>query len=301
MKRSKKKKDQSWNLIIMPGATAKPFNINLSRALLSTAVISLGVILVIFISLGSIYFYNLKEIHNMQQIKAQYKQKNMELEALTKNLEDIAAKQKAIEEKQEQVKKLVGIKSKKTPPGKDAKGGKGGEDESFVAGDSSHAGELLRQLEQDLAAQEEELEAIVSRVNKDPAYYHSLPNQWPAEGEVSSEFGWRRSPFGSRKETYHNGIDIANVSGVTIVAAGDGTVTYSAWKPAYGRTIEIYHGQGLTTRYGHNSALLVKEGDKVKKGDPIALMGSTGHSTGPHLHFTVFQGDQAVDPMLYLP
>jgi murein DD-endopeptidase MepM/ murein hydrolase activator NlpD len=301
MKRRRKNKDRTWNLIIMSGAGFKPLNINLSKALVKIAVCSLGLILVIFIFLGSVYFYNLKEIHNMQDLKAQNQQKTMELEAITRNIKALTEQQKAIEQKQEQVKKLVGIKSESAARSKKSQGGKGGEDEPYIASDSAEAQALLSQLQYSLAVQEKELNAMVSRINKDPAYYHSLPNQWPAEGEVTSEFGWRQSPFNSRREVYHNGIDIANNNGTTIVAAGEGIVTYAAWKTAYGKTVEIYHGQGLTTRYGHNSALLVEKGDKVKKGDPIALMGCTGHSTGPHLHFTIFQGEQAVDPRLYLP
>ena len=85
------------------------------------------------------------------------------------------------------------------------------------------------------------------------------------------------------------------------MAAGDGKVIFAGWKAVYGKTVEIDHGYGFISRYGHNSAILVNEGDKVKKGEPIARLGNTGNSTGPHLHFTILKNNESVNPVNYLP
>ena len=127
-----------------------------------------------------------------------------------------------------------------------------------------------------------------------------MPSIWPAKGVISSTFGARQDPvYGGG--AFHEGLDIANDTGTTIVATAAGTVTYAAYAGGYGNLIEIDHGNGFITKYGHNSALLVQAGMTVKKGQSIALMGSTGKSTGSHVHYEVRVNGVATDPLLFLP
>ena len=119
-----------------------------------------------------------------------------------------------------------------------------------------------------------------------------------ANGWISSFFGARRDPFTGRK-SWHSGIDIVGKEGSEIRALASGVVRYSGRKGNYGHLIEIDHGHGLATRYGHNRKLLVREGQWVQKGQPIAQLGSSGRSTGPHLHLEVHKDGQAVDPGYY--
>jgi LysM repeat protein len=118
---------------------------------------------------------------------------------------------------------------------------------------------------------------------------------WPAQGIFTSGYGWRWGRM-------HKGIDIANNVGTPIVAAARGRVTFSGWHDGgYGYLVEITHEDGSLTRYGHNSRLLVREGEQVDQGQTISQMGSTGRSTGPHLHFEVLlPGEGAMNPMLFL-
>ncbi|MEQ1900680.1 MAG: M23 family metallopeptidase [Devosia sp.] len=116
---------------------------------------------------------------------------------------------------------------------------------------------------------------------------------------ISSTFGNRTDPFTQRK-AFHSGIDFAAPWGSTVLSAGYGKVTFVGTMSGYGNAIEITHGNGLVTRYGHLSSFLVEEGDIVEAGTPIAKVGSTGRSTGPHLHFEVRRADYAVDPSRYL-
>lgn len=114
-------------------------------------------------------------------------------------------------------------------------------------------------------------------------------------GLITSPFGYRTHPiFGT--VIYHSGIDIGVVSGTAVPAADSGTVIYSGWAGGYGYFVMIDHGDGIVSCYGHNEELLVQEGDKVSKGDVISLSGSTGYSTGPHLHFEVRQDGEPIDP-----
>lgn len=119
--------------------------------------------------------------------------------------------------------------------------------------------------------------------------------QWPLIGTITSRYGYRSSPF-TGENSMHNGLDIAKESGSTIVSAYEGTVSAAGYSTSYGYYIMIDHGNSVETLYAHCSELLVKKGDVVRKGDEIALVGSTGRSTGPHLHFEVRVGGYRLDP-----
>lgn len=125
---------------------------------------------------------------------------------------------------------------------------------------------------------------------------------WPVTGaiNITSPFGWRYHPI-LKVNKYHNGIDIAVPSGTQVHAADDGIVVVSGWEGGYGNYVAIDHGNGVSTGYGHNSRLLVHQGERVTKGQVISLSGSTGLSTGPHVHFEVRKNGVPVNPLSYLP
>ena len=128
----------------------------------------------------------------------------------------------------------------------------------------------------------------------------TTPDMWPVKGSISSTYGFRSSP-GGIGSTYHEGIDIASDYGVPVEATASGTVTQAGWMDGYGYLVEIKHDGDIVTRYGHNSALLVSVGQQVEQGTVIALVGSTGNSTGPHCHYEVRIHGDAVDPSYFLP
>ena len=119
------------------------------------------------------------------------------------------------------------------------------------------------------------------------------------QGWISSHFGKRTDPFTGKIEI-HKGIDVAGKEGTDVIAVAAGVITWSGKRYGYGNLVEIDHGNGIVTRYGHNRETVVKVGDTVKKGQVIAHMGSTGRSTGPHVHFEVRNNGVAVDPMNYI-
>lgn len=128
-----------------------------------------------------------------------------------------------------------------------------------------------------------------------------VPSIWPVEGESTDSFGVRGNPFGGGSSEFHPGQDIAAPRGTPVVAPADGTVVKADWQNGYGQTVVIDHGNGLTTRYGHLSKIEVSAGQEIRRGEELGLVGSTGRSTGPHLHYEVRIGDVAVSPMYYLP
>lgn len=114
---------------------------------------------------------------------------------------------------------------------------------------------------------------------------------------ISSDYGNRIGPFSGLHEN-HDGLDIPAQLGSPILAAGKGTVLYAAYAPGYGNLVEIDHGQGIVTRYGHADRLLVRAGERIEQSQQIATVGSTGKSTGPHLHFEISKGGVSIDPKL---
>jgi murein DD-endopeptidase MepM/ murein hydrolase activator NlpD len=129
----------------------------------------------------------------------------------------------------------------------------------------------------------------------------AAPVHQPLAGvmRISSGYGNRRDPF-SGGRAFHAGLDLPQPSGTAVLAAGAGTVTFAGPKSGYGNVVEIDHGGGIVTRYAHLSAFLVEAGQSVQTGTPIAKVGSTGRSTGPHLHFEVRRDDKTLDPQIFL-
>lgn len=128
---------------------------------------------------------------------------------------------------------------------------------------------------------------------------NSTPSIRPSMARISSGFGYRLDPFGQRTTKRHNGIDFAGKPDSPIFVTADGVVRHAGWVPSYGQAILVDHGFGYSTLYAHTTGLRVKAGDVVKRGDKIATMGSSGRSTGTHLHYEVWKDGQAVNPRDY--
>ena len=140
---------------------------------------------------------------------------------------------------------------------------------------------------------------VIEKAEASVKKWEHVPTIWPVDGWISSPFGWRISPFGGKKE-FHTGLDISNLPGTPIKVTANGYVVYSGWLGPYGNVIIVEHGFGYETRYGHLKKRLVKKGAYVKKGAVIGLLGNTGRSTGPHLHYEVIHNGKVENPMKYL-
>jgi len=128
-----------------------------------------------------------------------------------------------------------------------------------------------------------------------------LPTMWAHLGKINNEFGFRRNPFGGRNYEFHPGMDIDGERGDDVMAPANGTIAKAGWMGGYGNMIEIDHGNGLATRYGHLSKIEVQVGDTITRGQLIGLIGSTGRSTGPHLHYELRLNDKSINPRFLLP
>lgn len=160
--------------------------------------------------------------------------------------------------------------------------------------------ESLESLSEQIVEREQHLTVVDSMMLFNKLELAAVPSGNPvSEGWVSSNYGKRTDPM-TGKHDYHKGIDLAGVEGTEVKSVGTGVVTWSGKQRGYGNVVEVDHGHGYVTRYAHNAKNLVEIGDRVEKGQTIGLMGSTGRSTGPHVHFEVEQNGKLVDPKPYL-
>lgn len=158
----------------------------------------------------------------------------------------------------------------------------------------------LNDLEQKVSLRDSQLSALENVILDRDLKKQTHPEGRPvSQGFISSYFGEREDPF-SGEEAYHKGVDFAGSAGADVVAVAAGVVTWSGNRTGYGNLVEINHGDGYVTRYAHNQRTLVAVGQTVKRGDAIALMGSTGRSTGPHVHFEVLRNGRQVDPLSFV-
>jgi len=175
--------------------------------------------------------------------------------------------------------------------------------EDGMGGESYSAPELtdmIEQLERTLDDREKQLrllDKLASR-NKleDELYLQGRPITW---GWLSSPYGYRTDPF-TGKRRWHAGVDLAGKEGSDIITVGAGVVTFAGDRFGYGNLVEVDHGDGLVTRYAHAKTIKVETGDVVQKGQVVALMGSTGRSTGPHVHFEVIRNGKSENPEKYI-
>jgi murein DD-endopeptidase MepM/ murein hydrolase activator NlpD len=147
---------------------------------------------------------------------------------------------------------------------------------------------------------EREVRHINDKMRSDLLRLSSIPTGLPVKGYITDGFGMRRNPFNGEGREVHEGMDIAVDFGTPVLATADGLVIHAGPYSGYGNLVIVYHTNGITTRYGHLSRISVEPGQRIKRGDPVGHAGSTGRSTGPHVHYEIRENDQSVDPLKYI-
>ena len=238
-------------------------------------------------------FHSATEIENLKYF---YESK---LQGIQKQVE---INHQLVADMQAQNKKLIGLaippalqKDKSTP---NAQGGPllppSFKPQNSILGSLDHSYDNLKQINQQIKERKQSIDKSID-------WMESKPLSMPMNGQpnLTSGFGRRLDPI-SRTWSEHEGLDFTSALGEKIYAAGRGTIKLAAWDGSYGLTVLIDHGDGYISRYAHASRVLVKEGDKVERHQPIALVGSSGRSTGPHLHFEIIKNGTPVNPVDYL-
>lgn len=226
------------------------------------------------------------------------REQEQQLHALALEAERLTSRVRELEQLSDEVWTLLG----KSPPADDGAElilGQGGPDEG-EADVALQAAVTLGQLSKQVPLQLRELQQLRETILSRNHRLDHTPALWPADGYVSSEYGARIHPITGNAQS-HNGIDIAAMTGTPVRAPAAGIVTFAGDRGGYGMTVIIDHGYGVQTLYAHNSKLHVRAGQTVKRGDLISSVGTTGVSTGPHLHYEVHVNGKPVNPRTYLP
>ncbi len=156
--------------------------------------------------------------------------------------------------------------------------------------------EKIKTINSKINEKEKSIKFLLSYAKAFRERFSHIPSIWPIYGQITSNFGYRIFPW----RGFHSGIDITASYGSPIKSAGDGVVEYAGWKTGYGKAVIINHGFGYETLYGHTSSFCVSVGQRVKKGQVIAYVGTTGYATGPHLHYEVIKNGRQINPTQYL-
>lgn len=293
--------DQRFTIIIVPHASSRLRKLHVSARFLLSALI--GIALLVLACVGTMIHYvklNLqaKRYEKIQQDNQQLKASLAESQALTQKL---TRKISGLTDLSNKLRVMAGLPMKgsnntvKVPPARLGIGGvslglgpEGGPDP-----------ERLQTLQKRAEFLESDLNVLSSYFKDRSTALNSTPSILPTQGFISSTFGARRNPFTNAPD-FHEGLDISNEVGTPIMATADGVVIYTGEKGGFGQVIEIRNDESTTTLFGHLEKILVKPGDKVKRWQKIGLMGNSGRSTGPHLHYEVHVNDQPVNPLPYI-
>jgi len=229
-------------------------------------------------------FYSMTQHIRHSQVEQENERLRAENERQRQQLQNLNNRVEAVEDTSRKLAEKNGVNRDQQP----VLNGAGG---PFIPLDAATALEFkTRHLEQQLLVYETIRQQAVT------------PSIWPVEGgRLTDGFGDRRNPFGGYGSEFHAGQDIATNYGTPVVATANGTVTFAGCQSGYGQVVVIDHGDGLTTRYGHLSHIDAELGQTIKRGDLVGRVGSTGRSTGPHVHYEIRINDEPIDPTPYLP
>lgn len=241
------------------------------------------------------------------QIKSSIISSQVHLDAYARELGDLQGRMMRLDAQSQRLAKLAGENEKKVisnpklkPLGGLQQAGRGGPLVHSHTMTESELKAAILELTQAVDARDEYMSSIEAKILQKSVLKDMLPNSSPVDAAYnSSSYGWRIDPFNGSK-AFHEGLDFTANSGTAIRAAADGIVSTAERTPDYGNIVKIDHGSGLETRYAHASKLLVKPGERVIKGQTVAQVGSTGRSTGPHLHYEIRLNGNSLDPRKYL-
>ena len=270
----------------------------MKKAVTWFGVVALGTAGVIVLLSSMLYVRN-KEANELAAYRAIKAQQEQKLQELAKNTEAVQKQLAVLHKIENQVREQM-KKSGMELPGKsepaEKTGGKGGPSKTKVS-DLVVLQEQNALLQKNLQVSTQDWDNLLASIKAENYRNEVTPNLWPLDGGyISSDFGSRANPFDGYSSDYHPGIDIAENYGAPVYASASGYVQRAGWYGGYGKYIKISHDYGYATAYGHLSSIEISAGDYVRKGQIIGYVGSTGYSTGPHLHFEVLLYGEQVNP-----
>jgi murein DD-endopeptidase MepM/ murein hydrolase activator NlpD len=301
------KSNPSYSVIIVSDAKSTNKEFAVSAKFVKNAILALSFLVVFF---GFIIFQYLTmslDKQKMKRLEVETKDKQQKISALSSTIEDLTQRLKNMETYKERIMVATGLTSplalKEVGSGGpefdgQANGGFAIGPQTLPDGMNVQPQNLLsktKAIKENARQIEDTLKSVESMVNQQKLQLAATPAIWPTRGYISGVFGNRVHPFTGRYE-FHSALDIATQLGNKVIAPADGVVLVAESKEYYGKMIIIDHGFGYTTRYGHLSEFNVREGQRVKRYDVIGSVGTTGRSSGPHLHYEVRYFDKPMNP-----
>lgn len=324
----------AYTVVVFRGSSSKPLRFSFPRKFIRKLIILAGMFIVADLLVVSHYVIRTGEVWQLSAFRAEAMSAREQTAAFSSAIDDLKRRISAMNEVNQRLRVMLGIEPAKQPG--DLANGRGGEEVPMTdskgtttpagaglesrqaSSESSEAARLdtdvtaenaeliaqeVREKIQALASaalnQEQTLQELSEVAEQRSTQWSSTPSIWPVRGWVTSGFGPRVSPF-TEKPAWHDGLDIGASPNAPVQAPAQGRVISVSFDPKMGNHVKIDHGYGIETVYGHLAKSLVKEGQRVKRGDVVALVGSTGLSTGPHLHYMVKKNGQALDPTKFI-
>lgn len=305
-------KKDNYTIVIFPGMADAPKSFTIRKGMVRTGLI--GILIFVLGLSGISYFFGKKYFDmvgnrgEITELRREAKVRKIQVDKLSQQVKNFESEMARLERFENKLRVITALEN--SPKSIEKNWGIGGPygltTSSYTTSLEREAVSMLQRISGDLEQLDRQAKIQTISFQELDEYFKnqtsllsSTPSIWPTRGWVTSGFGFRKSPFTGLREK-HEGWDIAARSGSTIRASADGVVVVAGREHGYGKMLEIDHGYGIVTRYGHNSKNLVKVGDKIKRGKKIALVGNTGRSTGPHLHYEVLLNGVPVNPKNYI-
>ncbi|MDF0643069.1 MAG: M23 family metallopeptidase [Nitrospira sp.] len=331
-------KSDSYTVVIFRGSTAKPLRFSFPRKFVRKLLIVCGVFIIADLLVLSHYVIRTGEVWELSAFRSEAMSARQQTAAFSTAIDDLKKRLSSMKEVNQRLRVMLGIEMPKTGDVVNGRGGEDGPlpdgdslspsaslkgDAGVQLSDTDKSGVLnqarslaaqseldehellavVRQgidwLSREATVQEHALQELSLAAEQKSSRWAATPSIWPVRGWVTSGFGPRVSPF-TEKPAWHDGLDIGAAANAPVQAPAQGRVTTVAFDSKLGNLVKLDHGFGIETLYGHLAKALVKEGQRVKRGDVVGLVGSTGLATGPHLHYMVKVNGQTFDPTRYI-
>lgn len=327
--------NDSYTVVIFRGSTAKPLRFSFPRKFVRKILILGALLLAADLLVISHYVVRTGEVWELSAFRAEALSARQQTAAFSTAVDDLKKRLTSMKEVNQRLRVMLGIETPKTGDQFNGRGGEetplpegsmlnpvekpaqgeselqsaaiGGQSDLAASGskepDQQELAAVVKQgivwLSKEAEVQEQTLQELSVAAEQKSSRWAATPSIWPVKGWVTSGFGPRVSPF-TEKPAWHDGLDIGAAANAPVQAPAQGRVTSVGFDPKLGNVVKLDHGFGIETLYGHLAKALVKEGQRVKRGDVVGLVGSTGLATGPHLHYMVKVNGQTFDPTKYI-
>lgn len=332
--------NDTYTVVIFRGSTAKPLRFSFPRRFVRKLLIAGCLLLVADLLVVSHYVIRTSEVWELSAFRAEAMSTREQTAAFATAIEDLKKRLTSMKEVNQRLRVMLGIETPKTGDVVNGRGGEDvplPEGNSVPTSDNTVGSEVSLQhssmvvttqgvqaanlsttspgltareaivavgegidwLKKEATNQEQILQQLSEAAERKSARWAATPSIWPVKGWITSGFGPRVSPF-TEKPAWHDGLDIGAAANAPVQAPAQGRVTSVGFDPKLGHMVKLDHGFGIETLYGHLAKPLVKEGQRVKRGDVVGLVGSSGLATGPHLHYMVKVNGQTLDPSKYI-